>query len=79
MKRSFRWLVVAFVLAVLSTAVYETEAAPLTIKVGYPQLSGGSLPLWVINDSKLDQRYGVDVKNVYIAGGATLTHSLVAG
>ena len=37
------------------------------------------MPLWVITDSKLDQRYGVDVKTVYIAGGATLTHSLVAG
>ena len=37
------------------------------------------MPLWVIADSKLDQRYGVDVKTVYIAGGATLTHSLVAG
>src|SRR5512135_242512 len=56
-----------------------SEAAPITIKVGYPQLSGGSMPLWVINDNKLDQRYGVDVKTIYIAGGATLTHSLVAG
>jgi len=55
------------------------DAAPPTIKVGYPQLSGGSMPLWVISDNKLDQRYGVDVKTIYIAGGATLTHSLVAG
>ncbi len=37
------------------------------------------MPLWIIADSKLDQRYGLDVKTVYIAGGATLTHSLVAG
>ena len=37
------------------------------------------MPLWVITESKLDQRYGVDVKPIYIAGGATLTHSLVAG
>lgn len=66
-------------LLLLSALGRFSEAAPPTIKVGYPQLSGGSMPLWVINDNKLDQRYGVDVKTIYIAGGATLTHSLVAG
>ena len=78
MSNSIRWLIVAFVLLVLSLGRFS-EAATITVKVGYPQLSGGSMPLWVINDSKLDQRYGVDVKTIYIAGGATLTHSLVAG
>jgi ABC-type nitrate/sulfonate/bicarbonate transport system substrate-binding protein len=48
------------------------------IKVGYPQLSGGSMPLWVIAQNKLDERFGVDIKPVYIAGGAILTHSLIA-
>jgi ABC-type nitrate/sulfonate/bicarbonate transport system substrate-binding protein len=37
------------------------------------------MPLWVIAQSRFDQRYGVDVKPIYIAGGATLTRSLVAG
>jgi len=78
MKSKFRWLIVAFLLPLISLSEFG-NAAPLVIKVGYPQLSGGSMPLWVITDSKLDQRYGVDVKTVYIAGGATLTHSLVAG
>ncbi|HEX9453482.1 MAG TPA: ABC transporter substrate-binding protein [Candidatus Binatia bacterium] len=78
MKNLIRWLIVAFVLLVHSFGRFS-EAATITVKVGYPQLSGGSMPLWVINDSKLDQRYGVDVKTIYIAGGATLTHSLVAG
>ena len=54
-----------------------STAAPIT--VGYPQLSGGSMPLWVIAENHLDQRYGVDVKPIYIAGGAILTHSLIAG
>lgn len=37
------------------------------------------MPLWVIAENKLGQRYGVDIKPIYIAGGATLTHSLIAG
>ena len=78
MHRKFHWIIFAFVLLSLPSSLFAA-AAPITVKVGYPQLSGGSMPLWVINDSKLDQRYGVDVKTVYIAGGATLTHSLVAG
>src|SRR3989475_8874343 len=72
------WIISTLVLLFLST-VKPPDAAALTIKVGYPQLSGGSMPLWVITESKLDQRYGVDVKPIYIAGGATLTHSLIAG
>ncbi|TMA08163.1 MAG: ABC transporter substrate-binding protein [Deltaproteobacteria bacterium] len=72
------WIISTLVLLFLST-VKPPDAAALTIKVGYPQLSGGSMPLWVITESKLDQRYGADVKPIYIAGGATLTHSLIAG
>jgi NitT/TauT family transport system substrate-binding protein len=57
----------------------SNSAALPTAKVGYPQLSGGSMPLWIIAQNKLDQRYGVDVKPIYIAGGAILTHSLIGG
>src|SRR6266550_8275496 len=66
-------------LALLSCLLSAQNSAALTITVGYPQLSGGSMPLWVIAKNKLDQRYGVDVKPIYIAGGAILTHSLIAG
>ena len=78
MNAKIHRLIFTFALWFLSLAHYA-DAAPLSIKVGYPQLSGGTMPLWIIADSKLDQRYGVDVKPVYIAGGAILTHSLVAG
>jgi ABC-type nitrate/sulfonate/bicarbonate transport system substrate-binding protein len=78
MNAKIRWLIFTFALLFLSLGHFA-DAALLTIKVGYPQLSGGSMPLWIIADSKLDQRYGVDVKPIYIAGGAILTHSLVAG
>jgi NitT/TauT family transport system substrate-binding protein len=78
MNSKIRWLIVAFLLLLLSLSRFAEAATP-SIKVGYPQLSGGTMPLWIIADSKLDQRYGVDVKPVYIAGGAILTASLVAG
>ena len=77
MKTKYRWIVSAHVFLFLF--VNSRASAGLSVKVGYPQLSGGSMPLWVITESKLDQRFGVDVKPIYIAGGATLTHSLVAG
>ena len=79
MRSERLWLFSAFALLMLSLASPPRCGAVTTIKVGYPQLSGGSMPLWVITQNKLDQRYGLDIKSVYIAGGATLTHSLIAG
>jgi len=71
------WLLSLLTLLVAVIVGQKSTAAPIT--VGYPQLSGGSMPLWVIAENHLDQRYGVDVKPIYIAGGAILTHSLIAG
>jgi NitT/TauT family transport system substrate-binding protein len=72
-----RWLASLLTLLLTMLIGQKSTAAPIT--VGYPQLSGGSMPLWVIAENHLDQRYGVDVKPIYIAGGAILTHSLIAG
>jgi len=64
---------VIFVLVLLLSAITNyPDVAALTIKVGYPQLSGGTMPLWVINDAKLDRRYGVDISSIYVLGGARL-------
>ena len=54
-------------------------AAPTTIRVGYPQLNGGQTPLWNIAEHKLDQKYGLDIKPVYIPGGVRLTQSAISG
>src|SRR5947199_4155190 len=78
MKSERSWVLSALALLFLSL-VSAPNSAALTITVGYPQLSGGSMPLWLIAKNRLDQRYGVDVKPIYIAGGAILTHSLIAG
>jgi NitT/TauT family transport system substrate-binding protein len=71
------WLLSLLTLLVGVLIGQRSTAAPIT--VGYPQLSGGSMPLWVIAENHLDQQYGIDVKPIYIAGGAILTHSLIAG
>ena len=55
------------------------HAATVTIKVGYPQLNGGQTPLWAIPESKLDQRYGIEVRPVFIPGGVRLTQAAVSG
>ncbi|HYT57882.1 MAG TPA: hypothetical protein VEQ38_24510 [Verrucomicrobiae bacterium] len=43
----------------------------MTIRVGYPQLNGGQTPLWNIPENKLDQKYGLDIKPVYIFRAAS--------
>src|SRR4051794_32186605 len=54
-------------------------SAPLLIRVGYPQPSGAMLPIWVMSEAGLDKKYGIDLQNIYVSGGARLTQTLVAG
>jgi len=56
-----------------------SAASPPMIRMGYPQPSGAMLPIWVMSDAKIDHKYGVDLQNIYISGGARLTQTLVAG
>jgi NitT/TauT family transport system substrate-binding protein len=37
------------------------------------------LPLWLVTDAKLDQKYGVPVQNIFISGAARMNQSMVAG
>jgi len=68
-------LVAAFPPPILAAAVTPAVG----VRVGYPQPSGAQLPLWVMSEAKLDKKYGVDLQNIYISGGARLTQTLVAG
>jgi len=65
----------ALLCAGLTTAL---DAATITIRVGYPQLNGGQTPLWNIPEQKIDQKYGLDIKPVYIPGGVRLTQSVLS-
>ena len=62
-----------------NATIVDSVAANATVRVGYPQPSGAQLPLWVMSEAKLDKKYGVDLQNIYISGGARLTQTLVAG
>src|SRR5262249_22920272 len=74
MKPNCRSLV--SVLALLSlTLLGPKNSAASPITVGYPQLSGGSMPLLGIAQSKLDQRDGGDVKTIFNPRGAILPPS----
>jgi len=66
-------------LVICLTAPRAIAAAPSTIGVGYPQLNGGQIPLWNIPEHKLDQKYRLDIKPVYIPGGVRLTQSALSG
>jgi NitT/TauT family transport system substrate-binding protein len=69
-------LVLVFVAIAGGRAALGADAA---IRVGYPQPSGAMLPLWLVSDAKLDQKYGVAVQNIFISGAARMTQSMVAG
>jgi ABC-type nitrate/sulfonate/bicarbonate transport system substrate-binding protein len=68
------WLTIATLLPQKTVAA----VAPATIRVGYPQPSGAMLPLWVITEARLDQKYGFTLQNIYISGGARLTQTVVS-
>ncbi|MGH7833701.1 MAG: ABC transporter substrate-binding protein [Candidatus Binatia bacterium] len=72
------FLVAAIALLFFSRGPVLAAAAPV-VKIGYPQPSGAQIPVWVIPEAKIDQRYGINVQVVYISGGARLTQTLVSG
>jgi NitT/TauT family transport system substrate-binding protein len=72
--------IAAVVLAVCIAVVAPLSfAASAMIRVGYPQPSGAMLPLWLVSEAKLDQKYGVPVQNIFISGAARMNQSMVAG
>jgi ABC-type nitrate/sulfonate/bicarbonate transport system substrate-binding protein len=63
----------------LLLGIQPLAAAPLVVKIGYPQPSGAQIPIWVISEAKIDQRYGLNLQVIYISGGARLTQTVVSG
>jgi NitT/TauT family transport system substrate-binding protein len=81
--RPMRELLIAhgLALAIITSvgAPAHGAAAPFRIRVGFPQPSGAQLPLWIMSEARFDQKYGFELQNIYISGGARLTQTLVAG
>lgn len=81
-RRKWIWsLFVNVIVFVLFGAVASrvSIAVSATVRVGYPQPSGAMLPLWLVSDAKLDQKYGVSVQNIFISGAARMNQSMIAG
>ena len=68
-----------FVLVFVLVSAIASFAATATVRVAYPQPSGAMLPLWLVTEAKLDQKYGVPVQNIFISGAARVNQSMVAG
>jgi NitT/TauT family transport system substrate-binding protein len=70
-----------FILVVwfVGTSSMNAFAASVPTRVGYPQPSGAMLPLWLVSEAKLDQKYGVPVQNIFISGAARMNQSMIAG
>src|SRR4029078_10203960 len=65
--------------ACIAVATPRLFAASSRVRVGYPQPSGAMLPLWLVSEAKLDQKYGVPVQNIFISGAARMNQSMGAG
>jgi len=56
----------------------SAPAAPVRMRVAYPQPSASQTPLWLAYDAGLFTRYGLDVDLQYVRTGNTLTKALMA-
>lgn len=74
-----RTILAAALAAAMLCAGGVARAAAVSISTAYPQLNGGQTPLWLIPDTGIDRRYGVEIKPVLIPGGARLTQTVVSG
>jgi len=72
------WIIPMLTLVLLGL-VNPPEVTAITIRTGFPQLNGGQTPLWVISEANIDRQYGIDLKTIYIPGGARLTQTIVSG
>ena len=60
-----------------STVSVEAQLAPL--RISYATASGTRLPLWIAQDAKIFEKYGLDAKLINIPSGNTAISALVSG
>ena len=59
------------------TISVEAQLAP--IRISYATASGTRLPLWIAQDAKIFEKYGLDAKLINIPSGNTAISALVSG
>ena len=71
--------VVGFLVVHLLTFAVAGESQVLPIKIAYATTSGIRLPLWIAEEAKLYEKYGLDAKLINIPSGNTAISALVSG
>ena len=78
--RTGSWLItLAAVLALIVPGALPVAAQTDTIEVGYSNIAGDELPLWVAVDQGYFDRHGVGVDAQLLAGGANTVAALLSG
>jgi ABC-type nitrate/sulfonate/bicarbonate transport system substrate-binding protein len=76
--KSFAPILVLFGLGFVSrTQVAHAQLTP--IRISYATASGTRLPLWIAQDARLFEKYGLDAKLINIPSGNTAISALVSG
>lgn len=75
--RILRWIATS--LLMLVPLASPTAAQSETINVGFSNIAGAELPLWVAADEGYFSRHGLNVKPQLISGGANTVAALLAG
>ena len=70
-------LFAVFVALVTSAAPGNAQLVP--IRISYATTSGIRLPLWIAEEAKLYEKYGLDAKLINIPSGNTAISALVTG
>ena len=68
-----------FVLVYLLIFARVGESQLVPIKIAYATTSGIRLPLWIAEEAKLYEKYGLDAKLINIPSGNTAISALVSG
>jgi ABC-type nitrate/sulfonate/bicarbonate transport system substrate-binding protein len=69
--------VTVFVILILVALRAESQLSP--IKISYATTSGLRLPLWIAEEARLFEKYGLDAKLINIPSGNTAISALVSG
>lgn len=77
--RILRWTVISLLTLVPLASPTAAQTVDKTINVGFSNIAGAELPLWVAADEGYFSRHGLTVKPQLISGGANTVAALLAG
>ena len=77
MRKKAATALIVLVVAFLAALRAECQLTP--IKISYATTSGLRLPLWIAEEARLFEKYGLDAKLINIPSGNTAISALVSG